>query len=253
MARPIIGVSANHMLFNETYRTQATGERNISAVADVAGCMAMVIPAMPSAATVEELMGILDGVLLTGARPNVHPSYYGHEETEGHGPFDTNRDEVTLPLIRAAVAAGMPVLGVCRGIQEINVAFGGTLHPEVRDLPGRMNHRMPPNETDLDIIFKKRHAVKLTKGGYCQRLFGADEVITNSLHGQAVIDCGEGLVVDGVAEDGTIEAITMPNAPGFVLGVQWHAEYDPQTDDVNNAVFRAFGEAARSWRRQRAA
>lgn len=253
MGRPVIGVTATAGVFNDTYRVQATGERNLEAVAEATGCMPIIIPGRPELVTTDELMGMLDGVLLTGGRPNVHPSFYGHEETEAHAPFDQGRDGVTLPLIRAAVAAGMPVFGVCRGIQEINVAFGGTLHPEIRDLPGRMNHRMPKDEKDLAVIFRKRHAVKLTRGGVFERLLGADEIMTNSLHGQGLIDLGEGVALEGVAEDGTIEAISMPGAPGLVLGVQWHAEYEATEDPVSAALFGAFGEAARTWRMKKAA
>lgn len=253
MTRPIIGVQANHLTIEDTYRVQGTGQRNVEAIIDSSGCIPIVIPALPDAATTEELLSILDGVLLTGARPNVHPSFYGHEETEGHGPFDRDRDNVALPLIRGAVERGMPVFGVCRGIQEINVAFGGTLHPEIRDLPGRMNHRMPPGEKDIDIIFRKRHLVSLTEGGLFHRLLGATEITTNSLHGQGVIDCGVGIVVEGVADDGTIEAISMPGAPGLVMGVQWHAEYDTLGDEVNGKLFQAFGDAARNWRQRKAA
>jgi putative glutamine amidotransferase len=253
MTRPIIGVQANQMMIEETYCVQGTGQRNVEAIIESSGCIPIVIPALPDAATTEELLGILDGVLLTGGRPNVHPSFYGHDETDGHGPFDRDRDNVALPLIRGAVDRGMPVFGVCRGIQEINVAFGGTLHPEIRDLPGRMNHRMPKGEKDIDVIFKKRHTVKLTESGLFHRLLGTTEISTNSLHGQAVIDCGVGVVVEGVAEDGTIEAISMPGAPGLVMGVQWHAEYDTAGDAVNGALFNTFGEAARTWRKRKAA
>lgn len=253
MSRPLIGIASNQSMINDTYIVQATGLRNIEAIVEAADCNAIIIPGDPNAIDTDTLLGILDGVLLTGGRPNVHPSYYGHEETEGHGPFDRGRDDVVLPLTRAAVAAGMPVLGVCRGIQEINVAFGGTLHPEVRDLPGKMNHRMPKDCKDIELIFKKRHKVALTKGGYLERLLGASEIVTNSLHGQACIDLGEGIVVEGVAEDGTIEAISMPSAPGYLLGVQWHAEYEPVVDDVSARIFGAFGEAARTWRVKKAA
>lgn len=253
MARPIIGISANTSLINDTYQVQATGQRNVDAITEATGCMAIVIPGCPDAVTSRELMGILDGVLLTGGRPNVHPSFYGHDETEAHGPFDRGRDDVCLPLIRDAVEIGMPIFGICRGIQEINVAFGGTLHPEIRDLPGRMNHRMPKDEKDLEVIFKKRHKVALTKGGYFERLLGTDEIETNSLHGQGLIELGDGVMVEGVCDDGTIEAISMPSAPGLVLGVQWHAEYGALEDPVSAALFGAFGDAARTWRMKKAA
>lgn len=100
MSRPLIGITANQSLINDTYAVQATGVRNIEAIVEASGCMAVVIPGSPDAIDTDTLMGMLDGVLLTGGRPNVHPSYYGHEETEGHGPFDRGRDDVVLPLTR---------------------------------------------------------------------------------------------------------------------------------------------------------
>lgn len=253
MAKPIIGISGGCQTINDTYRVQAAGERNIEAVALASGGLPLVIPGMPSVVSVDEVLEAIDGLFLTGARANVHPTRYGHQPTEAYEPFDEARDDITLPLIRRAIEIGMPVFGVCRGIQEINVAFGGTLHPEIRDLPGKMNHRMPPGETDHEIIFRKRHKVSLKPGGWFARTLGTEETITNSLHGQACIDPGEGIEVEGISEDGVVEAITMPGAKGLVIGVQWHAEYEAHIDPVSKALFGAFGDAARSWRMKRAA
>ncbi len=243
--RPVIGISGSRLLADGTYAVQGAGMRNIEAVAAVADCVPVVIPGMPEAADIAELLGFCDGFLLTGGRANVHPSRYGEEETPAHGQFDPGRDGVALPLVCAAIARGVPVFGICRGLQEMNVALGGTLHPEVRNLPGRMNHRMPPGETDPQVIFRKRHVVRLTAGGAVARLLGATEIVTNSLHGQAIATPGARVVVEGHAEDDTIEAISIADAPGFALGVQWHAEYDAQADPVSRALFEAFGAAAR--------
>jgi putative glutamine amidotransferase len=153
---------------------------------------------------------------------------------------------VALPLITAAIAAGLPVFGLCRGIQEMNVALGGTLHPEIRELPGKMNHRMPPGETDPEVIFRKRHKVRLKPGGVFARLLGCEEIVTNSLHGQAIVDPGRGVVIEGHAEDGVVEAISIEGAASFALGVQWHAEYDATGDEVSRRLFAAFGDSARA-------
>jgi gamma-glutamyl-gamma-aminobutyrate hydrolase PuuD len=131
------------------------------------------------------LLEVCDGFLLTGGRPNVHPEEYGEDPTPAHGDFDRGRDAIALPLVRACVERGQPFLGVCRGFQEVNVAMGGTLHPEIRDLPGRMNHRMPPDGT-LEEKFALRHSVRFTDGGVFHRILGAEEVMTNSLHGQGI-------------------------------------------------------------------
>ena len=147
------------------------------------------VPAVPKVGAISDLIEACDGFVFTGGRPNVHPSHYGHEPTEKHGAFDPDRDAVTLPLIRECVARGVPVFGICRGFQEFNVAFGGTLHPEIREIPGRMNHRMPPDGT-LEEKFEHRHIVSLTDGGGFHRVLGAREVMVNSLHGQGILDRG---------------------------------------------------------------
>ncbi|MDT8343150.1 MAG: gamma-glutamyl-gamma-aminobutyrate hydrolase family protein, partial [Thermohalobaculum sp.] len=182
MSRPVVGISASAHLIEESYRVQGAGERTLEAVAAVADALPIMLPGLPDAAATGELVELLDGLVLTGARANVHPQSYGEAETAGHGPFDQGRDGVTLPLIRAMVEAGKPVFGICRGIQEMNVAFGGTLHPEIRDLPGRLNHRMPRGETDHGVIFAKRHVVRFSEGGRFHGLLGVTETVTNSLH-----------------------------------------------------------------------
>ncbi|MEM9431810.1 MAG: gamma-glutamyl-gamma-aminobutyrate hydrolase family protein [Pseudomonadota bacterium] len=249
--RPLIGVTANAHRINDTYDAQVTGTRSLEAVYEAAGCWPIMIPGLGGAASTEELLDLLDGLVLTGARPNVHPEEYGEGDDGRHGPFDRGRDAVTLPLIRAMVAAGKPVFGVCRGIQEMNVAFGGTLHPEVRDEPGRMNHRMPPDEKDATIIFRKRHKVRLAAGGAFAKLYGSADLLTNSLHGQAVWTAGERVVLEGWAEDGTVEAISIAGARRFALGVQWHAEYEPVEDPMHRRLWEAFGEDARAARAER--
>jgi putative glutamine amidotransferase len=149
-------------------------------------------------------------------------------------------------LIRACVERGQPFLGICRGFQEINVAMGGSLYPEIRELPGRMNHRMPP-EGSLEEVFALRHAVRFAEGGVFHRLMGADEVMTNTLHGQGIARPGARIVIDGHAPDGTPEAIYVKDAPGFTLAVQWHPEWNAANDPVSRPLFTAFGQAVRDW------
>ena len=161
-----------------------------------------------------------------------------------------------MPLVEACVERGVPLFGICRGFQEMNVAGGGSLHPEIRDLPGRMNHRMPRLETgeihpDPTVVFADRHDVQLTPDGVFARILGSDLIRVNSLHGKGILEIGGRIVAEGVAEDGTIEAIRVKGAQGFALGVQWHAEYDPQDNPVNRALFEAFGEAVRAYKAQR--
>ncbi len=246
MARPVIGIIGNAAILGEDYPTHAGGTMNSCAVSQVAGAMPMIIPANPEMVSVEELLEVCDGFLLTGGRPNVHPNEYGEDETPAHGDFDRCRDAITLPLVRACVERGQPFMGVCRGFQEVNVAMGGSLYPEIRDLPGRDNHRMPPDGT-LEEKFALRHVVTVSEGGPFHQLFGATQVMTNTLHGQGIKTPGARVVIDGYAPDGTPEAIYIKDAPGFTMSVQWHPEWNAANDPVSRPLFEAFGAAAQQW------
>lgn len=246
MSRPVIGIISNSYLINDDYPTHAGGTMNSCAIAQVADCLPLLVPSDPSLVSVDELLAVCDGFLLTGGRPNVHPAEYGEVETPAHGDFDRGRDAVVLPLVRACVDRGQPIFGVCRGFQEVNVAMGGTLYPEIRDLPGRDNHRMPPDGT-LAEKFALRHVVTLVENGPFHRLLGAQEVMTNTLHGQGIKTAGAGVVIDGHAPDGTPEAIYIKDAPGFTLSVQWHPEWNAANDPVSRPLFSTFGDAARAW------
>jgi len=251
MKRPVVGIIANSHLINDEYPAQAVGEMNVEAVGEVTGALPLMVPSHPSATDIGTLMEVCDGFLFTGGRPNVHPEEYGHSATEAHGAFDRDRDRLVLPLIRSCVEAGLPILGICRGFQEFNVAFGGTLHPEIRDIPGRQNHRMPPDGT-LDEKFELRHEINLTSGGRFARVFGADKVVVNSLHGQGIEQAGERIVIEGHAPDGTPEAIYVDGAPGFSMAVQWHPEYRAGIDPVSKPLFEAFGDAVQHWSKKEA-
>ncbi len=248
MRRPVVGIIGNAALLNNEYPVQAAGVANVDAVAHVAEAMPLIVPSLTRAVDVAGLLEVCDGFLLTGGRPNVHPRHYGEEATEAHGFFDEDRDALTLPLIRACIERGVPILGICRGFQEFNVAFGGSLYPEIRDLPGRINHRMP-QDVPLDEKFAHRHSVVLTKGGVFAALFGSDHVMVNSLHGQGIKTAANRIVVDGHAPDGTEEAIYVKDALGFALAVQWHPEWNAANDDVSRRLFAAFGQAMKRTRK----
>lgn len=245
MSRPVIGIIGNHHLANDAYPVQAAGISNIEAVADLTGAIPLIVPALPKVGAISDLLEACDGFLFTGGRPNVHPSLYGHEPTDKHGSFDPDRDAVTLPLISECVARGVPIFGICRGFQEFNVAFGGTLHPEIREIPGRINHRMPPDGT-LEEKFELRHTVTLTPGGTFHQLLGKTEVMVNSLHGQGIMDRGDRVIIEGHAPDGTPEAIVIEGSRGFALGVQWHPEWNAALDPVSRPLFISFGEATKA-------
>jgi putative glutamine amidotransferase len=248
MRRPVVGVIGNAYRIEDRWATQLVGERNLRAVAEVSGALPLMFAGSPDITDIGALLDAVDGVVLTGARANVHPTRFRTEPDPRHEPYDLHRDDLALALSEACVDRGIPLFGICRGLQEMNVAFGGSLHPEIRELPGRMNHRMPRLETgeihpDPDVVFADRHDVSLVPGGAFARLFGCETIRVNSLHGQGILEPGGRVVVEGVAEDGTIEAIRIADASGFALGVQWHAEYDPQHNPINRALFQAFGEA----------
>ena len=252
MPRPVVGVIGNHMMVENRFAVQMVGERNMQAVADVAGALPLMFAGNPVTTDIGALLDAVDGILLTGARANVHPTRFRTEANAKHEPYDENRDAMALELIETCVARGVPVFGICRGFQEMNVAFGGSLHPEIRELPGRMNHRMPRLENgeihpDPTVVFADRHEVRLTPGGAFATLFGKDVIRVNSLHGQGILELGSRVVAEGIAEDETIEAIRIEGAEGFALGVQWHAEYDPERNPINRALFEAFGDALRGY------
>ncbi len=254
MRRPVVGIIGNSHRIENRFPVQAVGERNLRAVAEVSGAIPLMFPSIPEIADIGALLEIVDGVVLTGARANVHPTRFNADPCEKHEPYDLHRDHVALEVAEACVCRGVPLFGICRGLQEMNVAFGGSLHPEIRELPGRMNHRMPRLENgeihpDPKVIFADRHEVRLTPGGAFARILGCETIRVNSLHGQGILEPGNRVVVEGLAEDGTIEAIRIADAPGFALGVQWHAEYDPQKNPVNRALFEAFGQALTERRR----
>jgi putative glutamine amidotransferase len=252
--RAVVGVIGNPHRVENRYAVQSVGERNMRAVAETTGALPLMFASSPAITDIDALLETVDGIVLTGARSNVHPSNFGHDEHKRHEPYDRARDALALKLIETCVARRVPLLGICRGFQEMNVAFGGSLHPEIRELPGRLNHRAPRLENgelhpDVAVVFADRHDVQLTPGGVFAKLFGCETIRVNSLHGQGILDPGKRVVVEGVAEDGTIEAIRIADADGFALGVQWHAEYGTDSNPVNRKLFEAFGAALAQYQR----
>jgi putative glutamine amidotransferase len=243
--KPLVGISCCMKAFG-TYGmlNHAASDTYVRAVDQVVGGVAVLLPANGEAADVETLLDRLDGIILTGSRSNVAPSFYdGPAHAEGT-PEDISRDKMTLPLIRGAVARGIPVLAICRGLQEMNVALGGSLHQRLQDLPGRMDHSTPMN-ADSRVRTGKAHSVRLTPGCWLHRLSNQAELAVNSLHNQGIDRLAPGLVVEAVAPDGTIEAVRHTQSAALAVGVQWHPEYDFPTDTVSRAIFAAFGDVMR--------
>ncbi len=218
------------------------GDKYVRAVAESAGALAMPIPALGPWYDIQDLVGRLDGVLLPGSPSNVEPHHYAATSCQACAPHDPARDATSLPLIRAAVAAGIPILGICRGIQELNVALGGTLHPRVHELPGRLDHRSE-EDRPLEEQYGPRHPVRLTPDGALARLFGKTEIMVNSLHGQGIDRLAPGLAVEAVAPDGQIEAVRIVKSPTFAIAVQWHPEWRYRDNPDSTALIDAFGDA----------
>src|ERR1700733_1653256 len=242
IVKPLIGISCCTKQFGVFgMPNHAASNTYVRATDDVVHGVPILLPANGSCCDIETLLERLDGIILTGSRSNVHPSYYdGPPHAEGTWE-DTARDGTTLPLIRAAVARGVPLLAICRGFQELNVALGGSLHQRLQDLPDRMDHSSPMQPSSR-VRQSKAHSIRVTPGGWLHRLASTTEIAVNSLHNQGVDKLAPGVRVEGTAPDGTIEAVHVlataaGPVPGFAVGVQWHPENDWQTDIVSRRIF----------------
>lgn len=242
---PLVAVSACLKEVN-TFKMHTASHRHIESLAEVSGVLPIILPAVGRKADPKPLLDHISGLLLTGSPSNVHPDFYGEKIASSETLIDLDRDNTTLPMIRGAIERGIPVFAICRGIQELNVAMGGTLHQYVHLLPGKRDHRsnkaLPPGQRA-----GLAHSVKLTAGGMLQKIFGNEEVLVNSLHAQAVNQPAPGMIVEALSEDGVVEGISMPSAPGWVLGVQWHPEATFREDLPSRKLFEAFGVAVQAY------
>ena len=225
------------------------GEKYISAVTGY-DAFPLMIPATADELDMDFVLDNVSGVMFGGSLSNVHPSFYG-DEHPGLGQADKPRDATVLRLMRACIERGIPLLGICRGVQEMNVLFGGTLHREVHEVKGRLDHREVKDVPD-DVAYGPMHKVTLTEGGVLHGLLGEGEITVNSLHGQGIDRLGEGLQVEAVAEDGQIEALSVIGAKVFAVGVQWHPEYRYWEKADYNALLQAFHDAARAYQANKA-
>jgi putative glutamine amidotransferase len=243
MPKPIVLVPACIKAFDD-YEWHSVATRYIDSVVVGADATPLILPAIGAAADIDSVLDRVDGILLTGSKSNVHPTLYGATPSAAHEPYDPARDETTLPMIRRAVALGIPLLAICRGFQELNVAFGGTLDTEIQEQDGRLDHRAPVAD-DPDERFAPRHPIRIVDGSCLGRIVEASTIDVNSLHRQGINRLAPGLVAEAVADDGTIEAIRVVHATSFAVGVQWHPEYWVRTEAASVRLFRAFGEAMR--------
>ncbi len=223
----------------------------VDAVLKGAACLPLVLPAFGAATDFEALLANADGVMLTGSPSNVHPSHYEQDVHNPALPQDAARDATTLPLIRAALARGIPLLAVCRGFQEVNVALGGSLHQAVQEVAGMQDHREDKNLT-LEQQYAPVHSIALEpQGRLAQILGGATSIRVNSLHGQGVARLAPGLRVEARADDGLVEAFSFGDTTAFALAVQWHPEWRMADNPDSVKLFRAFGQACRDYQAKR--
>lgn len=243
MHQPLVAVSTDVRQF-DNYTWHAAPQQYLEAAIAAAGVFPVLVPSFGDRLDLDTLLDRVDGVMMTGSKSNVDPRLYGEEATEANGPYDPARDATTLPLIRRAVERGIPLLAICRGIQEMNVALGGSLATEIQEREGVWDHRAPVSD-DQDQRFAIRQPVRIKEGSCLAGVFGAGEIQVNSVHRQAVERLGARLQVEAVAEDGTVEAVSVREARAFAVGVQWHPEYWVKSDSASQKIFRAFGDAVR--------
>lgn len=249
MTKPLILVTSDVKAI-DGYNWHATPSPYLHALINGSNALPVILPSLGADIDIDGVLDQVDGILVTGSRSNVNPQLYGGEATEANGPYDPDRDATTLPLLKRVIERGVPVFAICRGIQELNVALGGTLLTEVHEVTGRADHRAPTSEHQ-DVRFQISHPVEIEPDSQLAEILGEEPIDVNSLHRQAISTLGENLVVEARAEDGTIEAVTVRDAPGFVLATQWHPEYWVASDGPSQKLFKAFGEAARTYRSRR--
>lgn len=232
----LIGISAC-LREDGRYTWHSVAEQYVRAAARIG--VPVLIPALGPETDFATLIERLDGLVLTGSASNVEPHLYDGAASRPGTLHDRARDATTLPLIRRALDAGLPLIALCRGHQELNVALGGTLHQHVHELPGRANHRAP-SDLPNDQRYAPSHPVRLTPGGVLAGLAETQQAVVNSLHAQAIDRLAPGLAIEAMSEDGVIEAVRVANAPAFALGVQWHPEWSAESDPFSRAIFAAF-------------
>lgn len=249
-SKPVVGViSDRRILGHHPFNMQ--GEKYLNAIVAGSGCYPVGLPVLEPSPGEEldvlEVLKSLDGLFLTGSPSNVEPHRYRGDASRAGTLHDPARDHAALALIPAVIRLGIPLFAVCRGFQEFNVAFGGTLYQEVHNEPGYLVHK-EDKDAPLDSQYGPAHDVEFVPGGLLSKITGRTSARVNSLHSQGVNRLGEGLVAEALAPDGLVEAVTVANAPGFTLGLQWHPEWRVRENDVSMAIFRAFGAACRSFR-----
>jgi putative glutamine amidotransferase len=241
---PLVGIVCD-LKVEDGMASHRAGDEYVRAARDGAGALPLLIPVTDPPLDAFAILEKVDGLLFPGAPSNVAPAHYNVAPLGEGALLDEARDSTGLPLLSAAVAAGLPTLCICRGFQELNVALGGTLDPAVHLGAGRLDHR-EDESAPLEKQYGPAHAVTIMAGGVLAPLLGEGARMVNSLHHQGIARLAPGLFVEARAPDGLIEAVSLPGARGFLLGMQWHPEWDVARDPVSRAIFAAFGRALKA-------
>jgi len=239
-----VGIVSDHRMVGR-HPFHMAGEKYIAAMRDGAGLLPLLVPVLREPLAAGDVLDTLDGLLFTGSPSNVAPGLYGGPAPREGVLQDRNRDATALPLLKAAIERGTPTLCICRGFQELNVAFGGTLHQHVQEVEGRIDHR-EDKDADLEVQYGPAHPVEVSEGGVLSKIVRERTFAVNSLHSQGIDRLAPPLHADATAPDGQIEAVSMPAAKGFLLGVQWHPEWHWAENPVSREIFAAFGQAVRA-------
>jgi putative glutamine amidotransferase len=248
MTQPLVLIPCDNRLLGGHFY-HALGRKYVDAVRLAADCLPLITPT-GGAGEFMPYLEMADGIMLTGSPANVHPSNFGQAVRDPQLPLDLERDSVTLPLVRLAVERGIPLLAVCRGHQELNVALGGTLHQAIHELPGKTDHR-ERSELATELQYGPAHEVQILPGSRLEKIIGLPRISVNSLHGQGIDMLAPGLVAEAIAPDQVIEAVRIEAHPGFSLGLQWHPEWRVMENPISLRIFRAFGDACRAYQQAR--
>jgi putative glutamine amidotransferase len=237
----LVGIVCDREIAADGMQSHRAGAEYVAAIQGI-GALPLLIPVTDPPLDIPALLARLDGLLFTGAPSNVSPKLYGGAAPRPGTSLDEARDATSLALLKAAIAAGLPTLCICRGFQELNVALGGTLDPHVHETPGRLDHREKP-DAPPDVQYAPAHTVTIAPDGLLAGMLKTAEVTVNSLHHQGIAKLAPGLLPEAYAPDGLVEAVSLPGARGFLLGVQWHPEWAAARDPVSRAIFQAFCQA----------
>ena len=253
--KPIVGIiTSETSAFSGRQMLHSVGHRYVDAIIKFSDVIPTLIPTCLGKKDLKEYIANLDGILLTGGRANIEPHHFGGRKFPHDEIIDPARDRTALNLIEECTKLRMPIFGICRGIQEINVAYGGTLIYRVHKCNGKKDHRMPQNDdASVEEIFKPRHIINFPQNSLLESFIGQSQVVVNSLHGQGIDRLGHGLKVEALSEDGLVEALSIEGYENFGIGIQWHAEFHPERAEnyINQILFKKFGISCREFQSKR--